>query len=81
MTTRVGLEPLTSGSGVRGVNHQATAPSGFNCTNSVITQIIFLGITDVSVYGQIDKMTILSITIKRRPEIHAHPLLNDFKWY
>ena len=26
MTTRVGLEPPTSGSGVRGVNHQATAP-------------------------------------------------------
>ena len=24
--TRVGLEPLTSGFGVRGVNHQATAP-------------------------------------------------------
>ena len=24
--TRVGLEPPTSGSGVRGVNHQATAP-------------------------------------------------------
>ena len=23
--TRVGLEPLTSGSGVRGINHQATA--------------------------------------------------------
>ena len=26
MAIRVGLEPLTSGSGVRGVNHQATAP-------------------------------------------------------
>ena len=26
MATRVGLKPLTSGSGVRGVNHQATAP-------------------------------------------------------
>ena len=26
MATRVGLEPPTSGSGVRGVNHQATAP-------------------------------------------------------
>ena len=39
MATRVGLEPPTSGSGVRGVKHQATALSGFNCTNSVITQI------------------------------------------
>ena len=27
--TRVGLEPPTSGSGVRGVNHQATAPPGY----------------------------------------------------
>ena len=26
MATRMGLEPQTSGSGVRGVNHQATAP-------------------------------------------------------
>ena len=30
--TRVGLEPPTSGSGVRGVNHQATAPpKGLGC--------------------------------------------------
>ena len=27
--TRVGLEPPTSGSGIRGINHQATAPSDF----------------------------------------------------
>ena len=27
--TRVGLEPPTSGSGVRGVNHQATAPPSY----------------------------------------------------
>ena len=27
--TRVGLEPPTSGSGVRGVNHQDTAPLGY----------------------------------------------------
>ena len=29
--TRVGLEPQTSGSGFRGVNHQATAPQIVEC--------------------------------------------------
>ena len=41
MATPVGLEPPTSGSGVRGVNHQATAPPltiqefGSDCTDLI----------------------------------------------
>ena len=33
--TRVGLEPPTSGSGVQGINHQATAPLNICCNEKI----------------------------------------------